>query len=153
MGFYEPESTSIAGVVYYSFDKDFNLLLRIDARRARFLEDRWVFVSGLYQELMPGGGYQAELFDEKDVDLPERPQDFSRLAKPSEEMSLVELAAWLDKLEKEGYDSRRYRWTSRARFLPLVCLLMACGVPLPSSRKGPCPGPRVVLVGRALCYW
>ncbi len=157
VGFYEPESTSIAGVVYYSFDKDFNLLLRIDARRARFLEDRWVFVSGLYQELMPGGGYQAELFDEKDVDLPERPQDFSRLAKPSEEMSLVELAAWLDKLEKEGYDSRRYRVDLQGKIsFPFVCLLMGLwGVPLALFKeKGHALAPGVVLgLGVALCYW
>jgi lipopolysaccharide export system permease protein len=157
VGFYDPESQSLSDVVYYRFDKEFNLAVRVDARRARFLGGRWIFFSGLYQERLPGGGYAAAVFEEKEVDLPERPGDFTRLAKPSEEMSLAELIRHVKKIEEEGYDSRRYRVDMQGKVsFPFVCLIMALvGIPLSLMKeKGQSLALGVVLgLGVALLYW
>ena len=157
VGFYDPESHSLADVAYYRFDKDFNLELRVDARRARFLGGRWIFFSGLHQERLAGGGYSAQVFDEREVDLPERPYDFTRLSKPSEEMSLGELIRYVQKIETEGYDSRRYRVDMQGKMsFPFVCLIMALvGIPLALMKeKGQSLALGVVLgLGVALLYW
>ncbi len=157
VGFYDVESQALADVVYYRFDKDFNLSMRVDARRARHLGGRWVFFSGLYQERLPEGGYTAYSFEERAVDLPERPSDFVRLAKPSEEMSLGELSRFVAKIEAEGYDSRRYRVDMQSKLsFPFVSLIMALlGVPLALFKEGGRSLALAVVSGLAcaLIYW
>lgn len=158
VGYYDPTSQSLSHVVYYRFDKNFNLVLRIDAKKARYLGGgRWTFLSGLIQHRLPDGGYQGELFEEKTLPLPERPSDFSTLAKPAEEMTLPELVRWVHKIEREGYDSRRYRVDLQAKLsFPFVCLIMALwGIPLGLFKeRGAALAPGVVLgLGVALLYW
>jgi lipopolysaccharide export system permease protein len=157
VGFYDVESQSLADVVYYRFDRDFNMSARVDARRARYLGGRWVFFSGLYQERLPEGGYTAHTFEEREVELPERPSDFVRLSKPSEEMSLAELARFVRKMEIEGYDSRRYRVDMQSKLsFPFVTLIMALiGVPMALFKEqGRSLAPGVVLgLACALLYW
>ncbi|MFH1035861.1 MAG: LPS export ABC transporter permease LptG [Pseudomonadota bacterium] len=157
VGFYDNDTQSLSDVVYYRFDKDFNLSLRVDARRARFLGNRWVFFSGLIQQRLAGGGYTATPFDEQAVDLPERPNDFTKLSKPSEEMSFGELARFVKKIEIEGYDSRRYRVDMQSKLsFPFVCLIMALvGIPLSLIKeRGQSLATGVVLgMSVALLYW
>ncbi len=160
VGFYDPASQTLSDVVYYRFDKDFNLALRVDARRIRYLSGRWVAFEGLIQRRLAGGGYSAKSFEELPLNLPELPQDFSRLSKPSEEMTFTELARYLDRIEREGYDARRYRVDLQARIsYPFVCFIMALlGVPLAllgeRGRSGSALAQAVVLgMGAALLYW
>lgn len=157
VGYYDPITRSLSNVVYYHFDKDFNLDMRIDARRARFLSGHWVFFSGLQQRLLAGGGYTAQRFEELAVAVPELPEDFTRLSKPSEEMGFGELAAYLRQVEEEGYDALRYRVDLQARIsYPFVCLIMALlGIPLALFQEG---GRSLALgimlgLGCAMIYW
>ncbi len=132
VGYYHSGSQTLTNVTYYRFDQQYNLSERIDALRARFVGGRWIFFSGLYQERQPDGNYEVLPFDERVMNLPERPADFSHLSKPSEEMSLAELAAYVRKVEGEGFDSRRYRVDLHSKLsFPFVCLIMALlGIPL-----------------------
>lgn len=157
VGFYDPASRTLSDVTYYRFDKDFNLKLRVDAKRLKNVGGRWVFLKGFYQEIVPGGGYTGEVFDEKELPLPEKPEDFSSLSKPSEEMSLAELVRFLRKIETEGYDSLKYRVDLQAKLsFPFVCLIMVIwGIPLALFKeKGASLAPGVVLgLAVALIYW
>ena len=159
VGYYDPLTQTLSDVVYYRFDKDFNLAMRVDSRRARFLGGRWVFFSGLLQKRLVNGGYTAESFEEKAIPMLERPGDLSRLSKPSEEMGLGELAGYLKKVEREGYDARRYRVDLYARIsYPFVCFIMALlGIPLALFKMGERGGglaPGLMLgLGASLLYW
>ncbi|CAO0823590.1 lipopolysaccharide export system permease protein [Desulfarculales bacterium] len=157
VGFYDADNQSLSDVIYYRFDKDFNLALRVDARRARFLGNRWVFFSGLIQERLPKDGYSAQPFEEQAMNLPEHPLDFTKLSKPSEEMSFGELARFVKKIEDEGYDSRRYRVDMQSKLsFPFVCLIMALmGIPLSLIKeRGQSLAAGVVLgLAVALLYW
>ena len=158
IGFYDTNTQTLVRTVYYHFDKDFNLDRRIDARRVRYLgENRWAFISGLYQRRLDGGGYQVKPFTEMVLKIPELPGDFKRLHKPSNEMSLNELAAFVRKIEKEGYDARRYRVDLLGKIsFPFVCLIMALwGIGLSLFKeKGGALAPAVILgLGVALLYW
>jgi len=157
VGFYDEKTQSLSKVSYYQFDKKFQVTRRVDARRARFLGGDWVFFSGLYQERLPDGTFSGVPFDERALKLPEKPGDFSRLSKPSEEMSLAELASYVRKVEQEGYDSTRYRVDLMAKIsFPFVCLIMALlGVPLAllSERKESLAPAMVIGMGAAVFYW
>jgi lipopolysaccharide export system permease protein len=156
VGFYDPQNQTLADVTYYRFDQDFDLVLRVDARRVRYLGGRWVAFEGLSQRLLPGGGYDVRTFEEAPLDLSELPTDFTRLSKPSEEMSFIELARYLNRVEAEGYDARRYRVDLQARIAyPFVCLIMALlGVPLALVGEGGGMARGVVLgLGAAVLYW
>lgn len=157
VGYFDTETNTLSDVVYYRFDDRFNLLMRVDARRARYLDGRWVFFSGLVQKRVSDGGYSAENFSEKVIDLPEKPSDFTRLSKPSEEMNFAELHQYVQKVEDEGYDSRRYRVDLMAKIsFPFVCLIMALvGIPLALFQQGKDALPLAVIlgVGIALIYW
>jgi lipopolysaccharide export system permease protein len=157
VGFFDTDTNTLSDVVYYRFDDNFNLLLRVDARRARYIEGRWVFFTGMMQKRLPDGGYGAENFEEKEIDLPEKPADFTRLSKPSEEMNFAELHQYVQKVEGEGYDSRRYRVDLMAKIsFPFVCIIMALvGIPLALFQQGKDALPLAIIlgVGVALVYW
>jgi lipopolysaccharide export system permease protein len=157
VGFFDTETLTLSDVVYYRFDERFNLLMRVDARRARYLDGQWIFFTGLVQKRLADGSYDAENFEERTVDLPEKPSDFSRLSKPSEEMNFAELNQYVQKVEDEGYDTRRYRVDMMCKIsFPFVCLIMALvGIPLALYQEGKDALPLAVIlgVGVALIYW
>lgn len=157
VGLYDETTQTLTDLVYYRFDQDFNLTMRIDARRARFLGGKWVFFSGLAQKRLKDGGYSAKPFEEFHIRLPERPGDFTRLVKPSDEMNFAELNEYIKKIDAEGYDSRRYRVDLHGKIsFPFVCLIMALiGIPLALfKQKGDSMALSVILgVGGALLYW
>ncbi|MCF8034485.1 MAG: LPS export ABC transporter permease LptG [Desulfarculaceae bacterium] len=157
VGFYQPDSQSLSEVTTYRFGPEFVLSERIDAKRARYLGGKWVFFEGLYQKRLPGGGYSAQLFDQLNLDLPEKPTDFSRLAKPSEEMGLGELARYVGKVEAKGFVPLRQLVDLQAKLsFPFVCLIMALiGIPLALFKeKGRfLPAAVIIGLGVALFYW
>jgi lipopolysaccharide export system permease protein len=157
VGYYDPLSQTLSDVTWYRFDRDFNLVQRVDARRVRFLGGRWVAFEGLDQRRLPGGGYAVRPFRETVLEMPERPQDFTRLAKPSEEMTFLELKRYVERIEREGYNARRYRVDLQARIsYPFVCLIMALlGIPLALFREhGRALAPAILMgLGAALLYW
>jgi len=157
VGFYQPDSQSLSEVTAYRFGPDFVLSERIDAKRARYLGGEWVFFEGIYQRRVPGGGYSAELFDQLNLALPEKPSDFSTMAKPSEEMGLGELARYVAKIQAKGFDPLRQRVDLHAKLsFPFVCLIMALiGIPLALFKeKGRfLPGAVIIGLGVALFYW
>ncbi|MEW5913831.1 MAG: LPS export ABC transporter permease LptG [Thermodesulfobacteriota bacterium] len=157
VGFYQPESQSMADVTCYRFDKTFTLTERIDARRAAYHNGRWTFYDGLHQTRLPGGGYDANVFKKLSLGLPERPQDFTRMSKPSEEMSLGELARYVDKVQAKGLDPLHQRVDLQAKLsFPFVCLIMAMlGIPLAlyKERGQGLPAAVVIGLGLALLYW
>ncbi|MCB2227516.1 MAG: LPS export ABC transporter permease LptG [Desulfarculaceae bacterium] len=157
VGFYQPDSQSLSDVSLYRFGPDFVLSERIDAKRARYLGGKWIFFDGLYQKRVPGGGYGTQIFKQLEMSLPEKPGDFNRLAKPSEEMSLGELARYVAKVEAKGFDPLRQRVDLQAKLsFPFVCLIMALiGIPLALFKeKGRfLPAAVIIGLGVALFYW
>ena len=157
VGFYQPENQSLSEVTLHRFGPDFDLDARIDARQASYVGGKWVFFKGLYQQRVPGGGYTAQVFEELTLTLPERPQDFTRLTKPSEEMSLGELARYVDKAQAKGFEPRRQRVDLQAKLsFPFVCLIMALiGIPLAlwKERGQALPLAIITGLGLALVYW
>jgi lipopolysaccharide export system permease protein len=123
--FYEPERMTMRGITTYRFSPEFELVERLDARKAEWIGGRWVFKTGIVQTRKPDGTYKTERFMEKPADITESPVDFVRMARAPDEMNLKQLAAYISRLKIEGYDATRYEVDLQAKVsFPFVCIIM-----------------------------
>jgi lipopolysaccharide export system permease protein len=159
VGSYDDANQVLLNVTYYHFDQNFNLDLRIDADSAQFMGEHWRFSRGLMQQRGDTGLYSAENFDRKDIALPEVPADFIKLAKPSSEMNLSELAAFISKIESDGYDATRYKVDLHTKVsMSLSCLittLFAIPLALLRGQNKESNIAKAVAIGMAMAfiYW
>ena len=134
----EPKDNILKGVTIYRFDKNFTLYQRIDAYEARWEDDSWNFYNVAIRDFLPGGNVVIKTYEEKNILIPEKPEDFKKGIKSPEEMSYKELKGYVGKLRSEGYDATRYVVDLHAKvafpFLSLIMVLIG--------------GPIGMLVGR-----
>lgn len=141
----------------YYFDSRFNLQSRLDAEKVVWKNGAWVFLKGLSQSYRPDGSYFSQPFSEKIVNLSETPEDFRYQEKASEAMTYSELKAYIQKIQKEGYEATRYVVEKHIHLaFPVVCVVMALfGISL-ALRKEKGIGIAQGIVGSlliAFVYW
>ena len=159
VGSYEVDNMVLSDVTYYHFDRQFSMDIRIDAARAQYMGDRWRFFAGLMQERQDGGKYSATAFAEKDMILPEKPDDFIQLAKPSSEMNFSEMYAFIRKIESEGYDAKRYVVDMHSKLsMSVACFItILLGIPLGlmrgQSKESSIARAIVIGAGLSFFYW
>jgi lipopolysaccharide export system permease protein len=134
----EPKNNILKGVTIYRFDKNFTLHQRIDAYEARWKDNGWNFYKVAIRDFSPGSELQTKTYEEKNIPIPEKPEDFKKGIKSPEEMNYKELKGYVEKLRSEGYDATRYVVDLHAKvafpFLSVVMVLIG--------------GPIGMLVGR-----
>ena len=125
---------AMEGVKIYLFDRQFQLVQIIAAARAQFQGDHWRFSLGQIQTIDPGGGLSGENFQQRDIVLTERPEDFADLEKKVTEMDLNELYSYVGRLERDGYKSTPYRVDLYSRvslsLTPLLMVILGLGLAL-----------------------
>lgn len=125
---------TLEGVKIYLFDRQFRLVRIIAAARAQWQGDHWHFSQGLIQNFDAGGVVSGEKFQERDLLLTERPEDFVDLEKKATEMDESELFRYVWRLERDGYKSTPYRVELYSRFslalTPLILLILGLGLAL-----------------------
>lgn len=147
---------TLEGVKIYLFDRQFNLIQIMVAARARWQGDHWRFYQGFIQTFDPGGEEFGEKFQERDVVLTERPEDFAGLEKKVNEMDLSELYRFVRRLERDGYKSTSYRTDLYRRFslsiTPLILVILGLALTL---RRENINIPATITVGLGLMfgYW
>jgi len=133
----EPKQDLLKGVTIYQFDEAFNLRQRIDAREAQWNGDGWTFYQVAVRDFLPGGEVSTEIYDQRDIPIPERPEDFKKGMKNPDEMTYRELKGYVEKLRGEGYDSTRYVVDLHTKvafpFLTLIMVLMGSPLALAAS--------------------
>ncbi|HRT61342.1 MAG TPA: LPS export ABC transporter permease LptG [Syntrophales bacterium] len=105
---FDPEKNTLQGISIHYFDPDFNLIKRIDARSAAWVDDHWVFSDVLVTRFPAGSVPTFERFDTMAIDIPEKPSDFQVVQKSADEMGYLELRGYIRKIQEEGYDVTRY---------------------------------------------
>jgi len=137
----------------YFFDKSFQLVKRIDARKGIWTGHYWKIQEGIVQEANDDGGYSLMKFDEIEIELPEGPEVFVRPVRKPEEMSYWQLKRYAERVRVEGYDDTEYLVDMNIKLaLPLVNLLMVLiGIPvaLGIKRGGT---PLAVSLGVGFCF-
>ena len=128
------------GVTIYTFDREFHLVSRLDARRGQWDGEAWIFSDGVFLHRSADGNFSMERFRQRRVELNERPESFQHLQKLPEEMTLAELGRYVGKIKSEGYDATRYRVDFHAKiafpFTSLIMALMGIGVALYQGKRG-----------------
>jgi lipopolysaccharide export system permease protein len=125
---------TIDGVKIYLFDRQFHLVQIIAAARAQFQGDHWRFTQGQIQTMDESGMLSGEKFQQRDIVLTERPEDFADLEKKVNEMDFRELYKYVDRLERDGYKSTPYRVELYSRLslglTPLIMVALGLGLAL-----------------------
>jgi len=128
------------GVTIYMFDRNFQLVNRLDARRGQWDGEAWIFSDGVFLHRTADGNYSMEQFRQRRLELNERPESFQHLVKSPEEMTLTELGRYVAKIKSEGYDATRYRVDFHSKiafpFTSVVMAFLGIGVALYQGKRG-----------------
>jgi lipopolysaccharide export system permease protein len=133
----EPKKNILQGVTIYYFDEAFNLRQRLDAREAQWRGDGWTFYKVAIRAFLPDGEVKTEMYAEKDIPIPERPEDFKKGMQDPNEMTYGELKEYVERLRSDGYDPTRYVVELHKKvsfpFLTLIMVLMGSPLALAAS--------------------
>jgi lipopolysaccharide export system permease protein len=120
------------------FDGD-TLVRRVDARKASWKQDRWLFSNG-YVRTFEDGREHVEAFDTLTVrEMHERPEDFEEDQIDVEDMNFSQLRRFITKVERSGVDAQKYLVDLNFKFSfpfagAIFCLI---GVALSSGKRKP----------------
>ncbi len=124
----------LEGVRIYFFNRDFHLTQVISAKKAQWQGNFWRLSQGFLQNFPPTEGDSRRKFQEFDLVLTERPEDFRALEKKVSEMNLIELTNMIRRLERDNYKSTSYRVEKQNRLsqglIPIILTLMGLGLAL-----------------------
>ncbi len=106
--FFDVQKNTLRGITIHYLKEMSEITMRIDAERAEWKNDQWVFHNLLITRFPKGDFPQLERIQERVVAMPEKPADFQVVQKNTEEMGFFELRGYVGKLQSEGYDATRY---------------------------------------------
>ncbi len=129
---YHPDRNVLEGLSIYRFSPDHTLVQRVDARSAVWKEDQWVLSEASVTDFDPKGVATRNYYPELILSLPETPSDFQIAEKNPDEMNFRQLREYVQKIERDGYDGRKYRTAMHGAIsFPFTVVIMACiGIPL-----------------------
>lgn len=129
---YDPDRNILQGVTIFRFDPKFRIYERVDARTARWEKGQWVFSDASVTRFPSGGVPVRKNYPRLALYLPEGPNDFRIAERNPEEMNYRQLREYVHKVERDGYNARKYRTAMHASLsFPFVGLIMAVlGIPL-----------------------
>jgi lipopolysaccharide export system permease protein len=124
------DSQTLEGLKIYLFNRQFQLVQIIAAARGQWQGDHWRLTQGFVQNFEGKALGPGEAFDQKDLALTERPEDFADLEKKPTEMDLGELNRYIQRLERDGYKSTPYRVDRAGRFSLALTPIILTGLGL-----------------------
>jgi LPS export ABC transporter permease LptF/LPS export ABC transporter permease LptG len=157
MALFDPVEKSMEGLLVLDIDRDFRLVERLDAKKARWTPAGWLLSSGVVHRIDAQNRVRSETFDSRLGALSERIDDFTQVQKPVDTLSFLELRAFVAKLRESGHQVGKYMVQLYARVsFPLVHFIMAL-VGIPFALASPRSGGRVMGIGVAIMiaigYW
>ena len=126
---FDPKSNIIQGITINYLDNNFTLTGRIDAEKAEWKDNKWVFYNLMITRF--GGEFPSlEWASSRVIDLPETPVDFNLVQKEAEKMGFLELRNYIAKLQAEGYDATRYLVDMHGKiaFTLVIIILITIGI-------------------------
>jgi lipopolysaccharide export system permease protein len=105
---FDQATNSLSGISIFYLDQSFSLQQRIDAEKAQWKNNQWVFHNLMITRFQEGPFPSLEWIPEKVIALPETPKDFTAVQKEPANMGFTELKSYIKKLKAEGYDATRY---------------------------------------------
>ncbi|MBI4562021.1 MAG: LPS export ABC transporter permease LptG [Candidatus Rokubacteria bacterium] len=152
----DPVGQVMDDVSILELSSDYELRNRLDARQARWTSKGWEFRQGVLREFGPGDQVEAIPFQLTALELPETLDEFTQIQSSPDEMSFLELRAYLNKLQESGHRVGKYmvKLYSKLSF-PLVHMVIPL-VAIPFALAAP-GGGRIIGIGLAIVltmgYW
>lgn len=137
-----PQTNTFKGVHIYFYESESpsTLMKRIDARTATHDGKYWIFEDVFVRNFNNYSYPESKFFKLARYQFKERPEDFYRIERKQEEMSLRNIYQYSQKLQKEGLNPIRYQVDLHYKIsYPFICVIMVLiGIPfsLRSSRSG-----------------
>ncbi|MGA2192839.1 MAG: LPS export ABC transporter permease LptG [Nitrospirota bacterium] len=145
------------GLNFYMLDKQFRLVERVDAERMDWDNGTWVLSKGITYDFGQVGGIKITPFKTQVVKLPEKPEDFKRAERLSEEMDYSELESYIDKLRREGYNPVKYVVDLQGKIsftlANIIMVIVAVPFSLKTSRGGGMALGMGICIAVAISYW
>lgn len=137
---FDPQKSTLRGVTILMPDEGSGIRQRIDAESAAWSVDKWFFIDGYVRQFNQEGLVSTEFFESRTFPVSESPEDFAKVIKRPEEMSLREMYATIQVHAREGKDTSQ-KWIDLHRnlsypFISIVLALLAIPLSLRSSRHG-----------------
>jgi len=163
--YYDRGARTAHGITVYVFDRAFRLIRRIDAVKAVYDPSHiakaveWQLFGLMKQVLDPASGQYRVTLEDGPVgfNLGITPENLETVVKKSEEMSLLELHAYIQRIESEGYDATRYRVDLYAKTaFPFICVilsLISAGIAGRRNIRDGLPAGIAYGIGIAFLYW
>ena len=156
--FYNVVKKIAFGVTVTYFDNNFKLTGRVDAQKGVYKNGTWTFYNLLYQVVDKKSGDKIiTSHEKKELPPPFTLNDLQSVAKKSDEMSIRELAKFINRVESEGYDAAAYKVDLQSKLaFPFICIIMCIsgvGIAMRSSLKGRIPLSVAYGIGFAFSYW
>ena len=156
IGYFNATDRSIYGVTMNFFDDDFKVIRRLDCGKGVFGDGGWIFYDIVEQRLDKKNGgifFHKELAEKLDFS----PDDLGAVAVKSESMSILELYDYIERVESDGYDARKYRVGFYAKIaFPFVCIIMCIvgtGIALRLKARESLPVSIIYGIGTVFFYW
>ncbi|HKN88015.1 MAG TPA: LPS export ABC transporter permease LptG [Nitrospiraceae bacterium] len=156
----ESDGLTLHGLWLYRLGPNFQLMEITEAKEARYTPQGWVMQEGLSRTLLPNGAVSTAAFETRPLALSHTPEDFrTGLSVESEELTLAELGARINRLKRDGYNVSRLLTEYHGRIaFPFVSVVMAIvGIALSLKRTGVRGGGMAIGIGQALVigflYW
>jgi len=136
------EKKLMEGISVDQFNKNFDLISQIYAKKAIWKGNYWIFYNGVFRQFGNGEGksIKEEKFEERVFYLPERLDHFCRKQKKPGEMNYFELRNYIRKLVKNGIPAIREKVALYSKIsFPFSCfIIMLVGIPfaLETSKSG-----------------
>ena len=132
--YYNHRHKKMYNVTINQFSQKSILIKRIDAERAEWQNDRWIFYNGIIRIFDSADGksiIKQESFEKKGFNLSETPDYFGRKRQNLEEMNLKEISEYIKLLEKNGFSTLNEKVTFHSKIaFPFTCLIcMLLGIP------------------------
>lgn len=138
IGSFAGSTNTMTDVLVLTFDANTRLKGRLDARSAKYENGQWIFFEG-YQRTFDDAGVEIadQGFDRMAIPIPEKPADFLKEKKEPDELNLLELAAYVRQLKRNGSDYHKELVTFYLKFAsPFGCVIMVVlGVPFGWSMR------------------
>lgn len=156
--YYNARDKILSGVIIFYFDDKFKLIKRIDAEKALYEKEEWLFQNVHEMEKIKSTGvFSSKFYPEKAVKIDIKPEDLKNVIKRSEEMSLKELYRYVKKMRSEGYEPVSYivDMYSKVSF-PFSCFLMCImgsGIAFAGKRSQGLPIGISLGIGVAFLFW
>ena len=135
-----PRNRTFRGIHIYFYETGNSLAMRLDATSAVHDGKDWIFEDAYVRKFNDLRNPESSYYKSAKYRFSENPEDFFRIERKENEMSMRHIHRYRQKLRNEGLDSTRYDVDFHYKIsYPFICIIMALiAIPfsLRSSRAG-----------------